>query len=75
MDPADEVRLGDVPDFRRIAELEARGEEHRTHRAIGQDDRILREHRLPRFAGDAAAGRPARLDVREGGRVERPGIQ
>ena len=37
MDLADEIGLGEVPDLGRIAELEAVGEQHRAHRAVGDD--------------------------------------
>ena len=45
MDAAHDVRVGQVPDLRRIAELEAGLEEHRAHRAVGEDGATAVEER------------------------------
>jgi hypothetical protein len=37
LDPADDLRLGQVPDLWRVAELEAVLEQHRAHGPVGHD--------------------------------------
>ena len=85
MDPPDDVRMAQVPDLGRIAELEAGREEHRAHRAVGEDGRVARRAarasgrwpaRPPRAAarrasGDGSRGRPAGRPVGRGATVRR----
>jgi hypothetical protein len=54
LDPPDDVRLGQVPDLGRVAELEAVGEQHRAHRTVGQDRAGLVEEVAEALAGLAA---------------------
>ena len=79
MDPPDDVGVGDVPGLGRIAELEARREEHRAHRAIGEDRAALGEELPPATvlrplgAGgrDATTSRPAASTTQATARVAR----
>ena len=63
LDAPDDVRVGQVPDLGRIAELEAGREQHRAHRAVGEDRAALVEHGAEAGAGSAA------VDGQTGGAV------
>ena len=73
LDPPNDLRLADVPDLRRIAELEARREQHRAHRPVGEDRAALVEQGAParvrrtRLGGLEGHGRAVRW--RTGGRA------
>ena len=72
LDAPDDVGVGQVPDLGRIAELEAVGEQHRAHRAVGEDRTVFPEHvaELPRRA--TAIDGKARRAVRESIVVDLP---
>ena len=63
MDPADHVRVTQVPDLGRVAELEAGREQHRAHRSVGQDRPAGGEQGFPPVASPRhrpVAARPTR---------------
>ena len=71
MDPADDVRLGQVPDLGRVAEHQAVGEEHRAHRAVGEDRPVGGDQLAPALARGPAIGAPSLLDPGECRGIER----
>ncbi len=74
LDPAHDIRVGQVPGLRRVAELESGREEHRAHRPVGQDRTALVEERPESGAGRPAVDGPAGGEVREEVRIDRSGI-
>ena len=74
MDPPDDVGLRQVPDFGRVAEHQAVGEEHRAHRTVGDDRPVRGDQVAPALARGAAVGAPSLLDPGEGRGIERLGL-
>ena len=74
VDPPDDVGMAEIPDLRRVAELQAGREQHRAHRAIGKDRLTVRQECLPASPGGAARAL-AFLDPREGRGIERAGLR
>jgi hypothetical protein len=74
VDPPDDLRLADVPDLRRIAELEAGREQHRAHRTVGDDRPALVEERPPAGIGRTRLRRLALDDRSARRRTRRDGV-
>ena len=57
VDAPDDVGLGQVPELRRIAEREPRGEQHRPHRTVGKRGRPGLDRRVPSVTLDGGGNR------------------
>ena len=73
LDAPDHLGLGEVPDLRRIAELQPVGEEHGPHRAVGHDRGAVGQQVAELLARLAALDRSSCLRV--GKRVEIDGLE
>ena len=71
LDPPDDLRLGQVPDLGRVAELQAVREQHRAHRAVGHDRATALEELAEAGAGGAAVDGQAGRAVGERGGIDR----
>ena len=66
--------LRQVPDLGRIAEQQPVGEQHRAHRAVGDDRGVRIDQLAPALARGPAVRAQPLVETRERGRIERLGF-